>query len=176
MLKNILLITALCAFWNPGISQVAEGEQGNEAKFGYVDLSRAIRAHYVHIEKEAALDEFVMNCSDTLRQMNTEIEIYLASYLSELGQLDSAQMALRDRELDRLQQKHDAYADWFQETILGARKKLSEEIKTIILEEFINYTSLSDRLFIVHETCLVYCPECVDYTEDFMVFINRKKE
>jgi len=146
-----------------------------QSSAGCIDLQRCIS---VLPEYSAEQMEFAVRSAeldDTLKAMVSEYQRFVNQGLPHGSRLDSVVVAKAMNEISSREAAVEAFVEHAKGALLELENESEVRLRRIILQQLEPYCEEKGLGFIVECDALLFGPDCLDHTTDFIEFLGKRR-
>ena len=160
----IILVSFVFAF-------AANGQE----KHGYIIYDSAVKVHPDYALYEKELKTLYTQLEDTLRIYEKDYNHFLESGIPHNTKADSLMRKALQDTLRNMEERMVKYQQYVQDKLWKVNEVIAKDLKnkiTVMAEAFRKENSIA---CLADKDALLYCPDCIDYTEEFKKYLRKEK-
>lgn len=143
-----------------------------QSNYGYIDYKKVAEAHPEHQTLQQRVESKAETLNDSLLQLEEKYRNFLTNEIPDLIEADSTYIKSIEGKLSKLDKDIDSFKLKAKTIINNEIDSMDMTLKTIISNDLNLFYKESDIVCITKKEAVLFCPQCIDYTDSFIDFIT----
>ena len=145
-----------------------------QTKVGYIDYDKVVLTLPEHFSGKKKIESLRKRFEDSIIEMSNNFRNVLDSIHMHDYMTDSISLMAIESKLKAIETRIKAYQNFALDEICKEEKLIQSNLKNKISTDLEKYMESNGILRIEEKEAVLYCRECIDYTEDFIAYMKTQ--